>query len=456
MTPGATERTNGRLAELDRLLQSNGIKIGQMQRRRLDWLVERFGAPLMRDADFAGADGGVIIVAEPPSGAGAELFVRALHAGLVVVIPFGENPVFDFLKSKLTEFGTVGSCGADGPHELWWAGIAWPTPRPNGASSAAPPRVISCFPRGTDDAPARRLRQTLQALQLDCDIEPIATELGDRIRCVEKAAFLLRMWRRYREPLLFVEADALVREPPLLPASLACDVAVHKWNRWEISARTIYLGRSDVTEALLQAWHQLAASHPSIWDGYLLDQAWSLTSSQMPLDTVWLPRSYHALRGELGARRAAIIHDLPTTTTDLGPDPDFAANLRAARLAGRTGAGESLVVMTSPISSNTAVAVILRCIRSSDARAVAASIEALTGAFTRDCGGFGRLELSLCPWQHDLSAAREAANQAQYRVLEIAVGQTVTPDIFCALAQGEGTDCAGRAINDHGGRHLTT
>ena len=276
-----------------------------------------------------------------------------------------------------------------------------------------------------------------QSFQLEFDIEPIATEAGDQIGCAQKTDFMLRMWRRYRQPLLFVEIDAVLRQSPLLPVTLECEFAVHKWNRWEMSARTLYFGTSDAAEALLQTWHQLATCYPAIWEGYLLDQAWSLTSSQMPLDTVWLPRSYHALTGEFAARQAAIVHNLPTTTADLGPDPDFAAELRVARRAGRTGARDSFMVLRSPSISNKSVTVILRDVESRDARAVAASIEALTSAFARDCGGYGQLELSLCAWQDDVRVAREAAASAQCRVLEIAVGQTVSPDMFCALAQRE-------------------
>jgi hypothetical protein len=420
------------------LLQSNGIKLGPAQRRRLEWLAERYGAPFMqRGAETSVAEAGVIIVAEPPSGARAERFCRTLQAGCVVAIPFGENPAFDFLKSKLVAFGTVGPCGADGPHELWWGGVEWPTGGLNGMSSPAPPRIISCYRRGIDEGPALRLRRTLASLQLAFDIQPITTEVGDQIGCAQKTDFMLRMWRQYRQPLLFVEIDAVLRHSPLLPTTLECEFAVHKWNHWEMSARTLYLGTSDATETLLQTWHQLANLYPAIWEGYLLDQAWSLTSSQMPLDTVWLPRSYHALTGEFAARHAAIVHNLPTTTADLGPDPDFAADLRVARRAGRTGARDSFMVLRSPSISNKSVAVILRDVESRDARAVAASIEALTSAFARDCGGYGQFELSLCAWQDDVRIAREAAISAQCRVLEIAVGQTVNPDMFCSLAQRE-------------------
>ncbi|QDP27083.2 hypothetical protein [Bradyrhizobium cosmicum] len=418
---------------LDRLLQSGGIRLGRAQRDRLDWLAGQCGAPTFDDVSDTGRKG-VIILREPPSGAAAELFYRSLSPGCAVVIPTSENPGFDFLKSKLTEFGTVGPCGADGPHELWWGGIGWSKFLTAADTCTVRPRIVSCYPRGGDATAASSLRNSLERLALACHIEPIDAEFSDRVLCFEKAEFIVRMWNKYREPLLFVEAGAMLREAPLLPSFLGCDVALHKWNRWEMSARTLYLGRTERAEMLLRAWQQLAASYPTIWEGYLLDQAWSLTSSQVPLDTVWLPRSYHALKGDLGAMRATVLHDQQTTTLELGPDPAFAGIVRAARRAGRSSARDAFMVMTSNAQTANGVAVILRDIAASDAGAVAATVEALTGAYTANCGGYGRLELSLCAWQDDVGAARDAAALARYRILEIAPGQRIANDFFAHQA----------------------
>lgn len=414
---------------LDRLLQSGHVRLGRTQRDRLDWLVGQYGAATLDDIS-GGRQGGVIMLREPPSGAAAELFYRALTPGCAVVIPTSENPGFDFLKSKLTEFGTVGPCGADGPHEMWWGGIGWSKFITAADASTTRPRIVSCYPRRGDATEAFALRHSLERFELACHIESIDTEFSDRVLCFEKAEFMVRMWNKYREPLLFVEAGAVLREAPLLPSFLGCDVALHKWNRWEMSARTLYLGRTERAEMLLRTWQHLAASYPAIWEGYLLDQAWSLTSSQVPLDTVWLPRSYHALQGDLGATRATVLHNEQTTTLELGPDPAFANIARTARRAGRTGARDAFMVMTSNAQTANGVAVILRDIAASDAGAVAATVEAVTGAYAADCGGYGRLELSLCAWQDDVGAARDAASMARYRILEIAPGQRIANDFF--------------------------
>jgi hypothetical protein len=443
------ERADDADAGIERLLRPNGVRLGEPQLRRLAWLARRFGAPtLWENGARPPANDGLVIVIDPPNGTGAETLCRSLQAGCVVAIPFSENPGFDFLKSKLTDFGTIGACGIDYPHELWWGGLGWPNPEMDNAAISKMPRIVSCYPRGLGEHHALRLKLSAQRFELDFDIEPLDAVFDDRMFGFEKADFVARMWDRHGGPLLFVEADAVLREPPLLPASLDCDFAVHRWNRWEMSARTIYFGSSGIAETVLRTWQDLSATYPSVWDGYLLDQAWSLTSSQIPLDTVWLPRSYHALAGDMDAQQlAAIVHNIPTTTFDLGPDPDFWEVARGARRAARTGARDSLLVVNSPAPSDNGVTVILRDVEASSARAIAASIEAVTNAFAADCGGFGRLELSLCPWKEDVQTAKEAARNANNRIIEIAPWQELSGDLFRSFARSDAANHV-RAVTD--------
>ena len=437
MTSADTTQAVGLQANLDQLLTSNGIRLNVAQRRRLAWLVRRLGSTtLSQSGSVPVRESGVVVIVEPPSGPAAETVFRSLRSDCAVVIPFGENPAFDFLKSKLIDFGTIGP-SADGPHEMWWGGINW---RPLGTGDAfrtdAPLRVISCYPRTGGDEHPQRLRDRLAELQVAGDVAPIDTADDGRISPSEKAAFVLQMWQKHNEPLLFIEADATLSEAPMLPSNLDCDVALHKWNRWEISARTLYIDRSSAAETLLRNWHHLATAYPAVWEGYLLDQAWSLTSSQMPLDTVWLPRSYHAPTEDVGTpRHTTIVHDLPADNVDLGPDADFAVAMRGARRASRNGGRDATIVLRSQATSSDAITVIMRDIATSDAREVAASIEAVTGAFAADCGGFGRLELSLCPWQDDIRAAKTAARSANNRIIEIAPWQTLPADLFRTVGQ---------------------
>jgi hypothetical protein len=155
----------------------------------------------------------------------------------------------------------------------------------------------------------------------------------------------------------------------------------------------------------------------------------------MPLDTVWLPRSYHAAVDDVARQHATILHDISATDVNLGPDPDFADLVSSARRAGRTGARDCLLVVNSDLPSQDNITVIMRDFEANGARDVAASIEAVTDAFTRDCGGFGRLELSLCSCKKDIRAARDAARRASNRILEIAPSQELPGDLFRVFAQ---------------------
>ena len=417
-----------------RALRADGIRLGSQQGRRLQWLSQKFGPMVQWSGDAPPRDGRTIIVIDPPTGAGAELLHNGLTAHDAVVVPFGENPAFDFLKSKLTEFGTVGA-SADGPHELWWGGLDWHVP--DAAPAADALRVVSCHPGTVGDLHTYHLRRSLERLGIAFDIEAIDGHSSGRLTAADKAEFIMRMWQRHREPLLYVDADVMFQAIPDIPRLTGCDLAVHKWNGWEMSARTLYFGRSQAAEAMLTTWHDLASSYPDVWDGYLIDQAWSAVTSQIALDTVWLPRSYHALAGEADVRNATIVHNLKPANADLGPDPDFATMVRSPRRAGRVGAPESLLVVSSKAKSDKAVTVILRDVESSGARATADSIERLTSAFVADCGGFARLELALCSWQPEVRIAREAAFLADNTVFEIVPGQELPANLFQAMTAAE-------------------
>jgi hypothetical protein len=408
-------------------LARSGVVLGAAQARRLAWLQRRFGHVTLSDGRDRVAPG-VAVVVEPPNGPGAERFFRALTPQTAVVIPFGENPGFDFLKSKLTDFGTVGPDGAEAPHEMWWGAASWAAL--SGAPAVPPPLIVACHPHGREET-AEPLRRSAARLGLPHLIEPIDAVLGDHLLAYEKVEFLVRIRRAHRGPLLFVDPGAELLAPPLLPAQLDCDVALHKWNRWEMSARLLYVAPTETAGALLRHWQHLASSFPAIWEGHALDQAWSLTLSQMPLDTVWLPRAYHAPADDAAPRRQTVVrHGFAATTADLGPDSAFAATLRGDRRASRTGAREALIMLRAPQPSGRGVTVIMTGLQRSGARQVAAAVEAVTRGFRNDPGEFGQLELALCPWPEQVAATAQAAFSADHAVIEITAADPPPSDLF--------------------------
>lgn len=434
MTYSDIKRAPAALA--DQFLAKHGVRIAERHRHHLIWLIERFGAPFAwQDHPAISDDSRLIVVIEPPTGPKADTLYRALNDECVVVIPYSENPAFDFLKSKLKDFGTIGASALDGPHELWWGGLKWAQIL-TACPKAQTPLVVSCYPRDDGAKIVQPLKRSLEAFRLDAVIEPVATQVAGKLHGSEKAAFLLDLWKAQDRPILWVEPDARFGVFPTLLSKVTCDFAVHKWNRWEMSTRTLYFGKDGVAGDLLRTWQEFASAYPGVWDGYVLDQAWSLVSSQAPLNTVWLPRSYHGALSEQGPRNTSVIaQNIEPTILDLGEDQGFPKALRPARRASRIGAPEALVTVKSEQDMHGAVTVILGDIQSASARDVAETIEAVVGAFNNDPAGFSQLELSLCFWSQDVNAATAVAKTANNRILELTPSKKPSSDLFRRFAE---------------------
>ncbi|WP_157100032.1 hypothetical protein [Rhodoplanes sp. Z2-YC6860] len=399
----------------------HSFQLSSKQSDHVAWLAGILGTPAIWTAPGPlEADRRLVIVATPPTGPQIEQFCRSLPLNSVVVIPFGENPLFDSLKSKLVSYGTIAASGAEQPHVLWWGGTGscdWAPIRDDNA-----PLVVSCFDRTSAEATAAaaQLAGSLKALGLDHIIEPISGELPKGVSSRQQIRFIARSLETAGRPILFVEHDSVFIRTPSLLRQVECDVAVHRWRGWEISPRTLYLNNTMEAKVLVQTWERLIEACPTIGSGYLLDQAWSLVSSQVPLRTLWLPRSYHDSVYDGEAFDMSVIrHSLRTCTTELNPLRDFPNMLRTARRAGRTGAPEAHLVIRSASTGHEAAVVVLRDVQTSGAAASASAVRRVAKAFRNDPACFSQIELSLCRWEEDVNAAIAAAEHAGARVVVI-------------------------------------
>jgi hypothetical protein len=408
----------------------NDLQLGKRQRAHIQKLADHCGQPFVWDGrGELDARSRLIVVTRPPNGPQIEALRRSLESRSVVVIPFGENPAFDTLKSRLTDYGMIAPSGSDGPHQLWWggnnrAGFAF------GNTQATRPLVVSCHRSDADASHVARLTQSLRTFGLDHVLEWIDPTLAKRAGGRHKIKFILDTWQKSTEPVLWLDPDSVVMRPATLLDTTDCDVGLHKWNGWEISTRTLYFGRSAVAESVLRTWLGFADLYPDVWEGYLLDQAWSLVASQAPLSTLWLPRSYHSLTGDQQRREPVIAHNLPSDTDALGPDPDFPVALRTARRAARTGSPEAQLVMSSRAGGRGTAAVLLRHAGSADATSVAAAFEDIAKAFDADSAGFKQVEVSLCPWQNDVASALAAARHENASTIVLDPAHRVPDTLF--------------------------
>jgi hypothetical protein len=422
------------------------FKFSRRQHEHLQWLVGQRGEPIVcKDPASTDHRSKLIIVPNPPTGPQVETFCRSLPADAVVVIPFGENPVFDFLKSKLVNHGTIAPSGADGPHTLWWGsrGLNDFTK----TATATAPLVISCFDRSSGAADADRLVKSLQALGLDHVVEPVDGVAPGCVTGIEKAQFIADVLEKAGRPILYVDPDATFRRPPLLLETVECDVAIHRWRNWELSTRTLYFGCTAEAKAVLQTWKHFIRTCPTVGDGYLLDQAWSLVASQAPLRTLWLPRSYHAAtENHEPLDTLVVVHNLGPHTRELNPLDHFPGALQAARRACRTGAPEAQLVLKSSATDREAVVVLIRDVQATGTYDVAATVRDVAQAFSSNPGGFSRLELSMCRWLEDFNAGLSAAEQTGACVVVIEPTAYVWDRLFVDAGKRVSADAQNRVL----------
>jgi len=386
----------------------DALCLGEVQRYRLSQLVQRHqrvvvwdGASRIAEPDLAVL---VMTAATPPR---IDALVRSLHENSIIIVPFGENPVFDFLKSKLYAYGTIGAQGAAAPHHLWWGGVK-PLAMPTGLHPRGDTLYVSSFLRSFpfEDRPAKLARE-FDLLQLESVIEGVDTTTP--ASRTFKIDFVIRQWERANKPLLWIEPHATVAKHPVLPQALGCDFAAYKWRSGQIEPGLLFFHQTEPARALLDTWQSLTCSYPDAPESFLLDQAWTLVASQRQLETAWLPDDYWRSANSGPRNRTAVVQ-YDHRTVALGAEHSMASRVQRARRFGRHQAPESHLVMQGSSAAGWPITVLIRDVLACDARHVAAAVEAAAAAFAANSGAFSRLELVLCAWDEDVDSVMQIAD----------------------------------------------
>ncbi len=79
------------------------------------------------------------------------------------------------------------------------------------------PLIVSCYPRGTSEHEVARLRALSHPITWILWFNLSDTADSQSLRGGEKANFIAAMWEKHDRPILWIEPDALMAEPPLPP-----------------------------------------------------------------------------------------------------------------------------------------------------------------------------------------------------------------------------------------------
>ncbi len=213
-----------------------------------------------------------------------------LAPGGVLFVHDAQRHWYDDAKALYIEHGVIGSC-ADYPGPmLWYGGLE---PEIAQCSAASVPLVISYFTLDTPyEEEVKNLRRSCVELGIEHFIEGVTSRGSWERNCAMKAQFVKDCSEKFMRPVLWVDADAVLRSPPLLLGGAEMDFAVSKAAGWQFASGTTYFNCTENAQRMLDVWVEECRRAPDVWDQIHLDTAWERVVARHALRTMWLPPSY--------------------------------------------------------------------------------------------------------------------------------------------------------------------
>ena len=171
----------------------------------------------------------------------------------------------------------------------------------------------------------------------------------------------------------------------------------------------LFFHQTESARALLDIWQRLTRSHPDFPESFLLDQAWTLATSQRQIETAWLPDAYWR-SSEMKTWDDTIILGKSAAGNDDQLLAPFTIPLQSGRRFGRHQAPEAHLIMKGPAGVRKPITVVIRDVLAASARDVGEAVEAAASAFAVDTGGFSQMEIVLCGWNEDIESVLNIEN----------------------------------------------
>lgn len=224
---------------------------------------------------------------------------RLLAPGGVVFLHDAQRPWYDDAKQSLTMWGNCGSCSDYRIPHLWWGGVGEVRAIDRRAGVRADrgvgrlPVIVSSYTSGTAyEQDAARLIESCDALGLEHDVREVPPQPTWEAACAKKASFIAERMREHDRPVLWVDADAVMRGVPELLRKPGVDTAFCVYRGEKFASGTVYFAPTPMGELLLGEWCARCEAEPDVWDQVHLELAWERVSREHPLSTMWLPERY--------------------------------------------------------------------------------------------------------------------------------------------------------------------
>ncbi|UPJ46401.1 hypothetical protein IVB30_23960 [Bradyrhizobium sp. 200] len=376
-----------------------------------------------------------VVVLEATHATYVERLVESLHENSIVILPFGENPAFDLLKSRLHAQGSLGAQGDEAPHHLWWGGLK-PLAVPTGLYRKQDTLFISSYGASDSTAQAKRLVGDFQQFGLDHVVMQAAQKPNRNMETLSKVDFILEQWTRAHRPVFWISPRARLAGPPLLPQALGCDVAMHRGSNGTMTTGVQFFHQTEHAQALLDIWQRLARNHPDLPESLLLDQAWTMTNAQRQLETAWLPDTYWQTTDVKPCAGTTILRHGDSREIDR-PLAPFARSLQSGRQFSRHRPRNAHLVMKGAANGLGLITVVIRDLLAASTQDVGEAVEAAASAFAADCGGYSQMEIVLCCWNEHLESVLQIERSPSLLITNAL--ERLRPDSFRSRARREQT-----------------
>lgn len=275
--------------DLRTLFEQRRLRIGAEPLERLIHLLGGADSATGWDDKQGISHGRIVVVDEPPRLLQVDAFCHSLSPTATVVIPFSEDPAFDYLKSRLQCHGMIGAHAPHSPHQIWWGGLL-PAKPSNGYLSVREAHLVSSIRRDThEDTAGVHFAKALDALNISYSIERNEPDVCCDDRPELRSRLLLDAWTRTDKPLIWIDPNC-AGDPSALSLDLrGADFAATQTPDAKFSTNFLYFGRSSATFELLKNWNKLCEEFQQLPAHHLLDATWALITSQRSLLTVWVP-----------------------------------------------------------------------------------------------------------------------------------------------------------------------
>lgn len=378
---------------LKALLVARGHQIADTQLQRLCECADLGDTMAIWDKDHDVSQSSIVVVDEPPNPTQVHALRRALSPQATVIIPYSENPAFDYLKSRLRCRGVIGAQAPDAPHLIWWGGRASKATK-SCLNNLLNAHIVTCVrPNTPQDTTAALFAKALDVFGITYTIERDEAFISCDESTPIRSRLLLTAWETSTKPLIWLDPHSATDLTSLDIDVAGVDFAAVQTSSG-LSTAFLYFGRTPAAFDLLKNWQSLCIEYPRLPADYMLDAAWAMVSSQRVLVTKWLlpqrPPSDDIRAPDTWAH--ALEQHMLTTPSQ-----------RRARKAGRTGSPEPHCILNSRFEGRGPLLLITHA--QGPAAQTANLVRNAAAAFAAGDGGFSCLGILVC---HDAQEAAEA------------------------------------------------